>query len=80
MPKRQKKKKKKKKKSVYLGKEIKETLNLKFELCQTWLIKYITELSYHPAIPFLGMYLEKTKILIGKNIHAPQCSQQQYLP
>ena len=32
------------------------------------------ELPYDPAIPLLGVYLEKTL-----KIHAPQCSQQHYL-
>ena len=37
-----------------------------------------TVLPYDPAIPFLGIYLEKTKTLIEK-IPAPQCSKQHYL-
>ena len=36
------------------------------------------ELLYDPAIPLLGIYLEKKITLIQKT-HAPQCSQQQYL-
>ena len=34
------------------------------------------ELPYDPAIPLLGVYLEKMKTLIRKD--APQCSQQHY--
>ena len=36
------------------------------------------EVPYDPAIPLLGIYLEKMKTLIQK-IHAPQSSQQHYL-
>ena len=32
------------------------------------------ELPYDPAIPLLGMYLEKMKTLIQKDTCAPQCS------
>ena len=34
------------------------------------------ELSCDPAIPLLGIYMEKTTI---QKIHAPQCSLQHYL-
>ena len=36
-------------------------------------------LSCEPATPLLGMDLEKVEMLIQKT-HAPQCSQQHYLP
>ena len=35
------------------------------------------ELPNDPAIPLLGIYLEKVKTLIQK-MHAPQCSKQHY--
>ena len=38
-----------------------------------FLKKLKIELPYDPAIPLLGTYLTKTKILIEKK-HAPQCS------
>ena len=46
--------------------------------CTVWtfLRKLKIELPDDPAIPFLGIYLEKT---IFQTIHTPQCSLQQYL-
>ena len=41
-----------------------------------FLRKLKTGLSYDPAIPFLGIYLEK---IIIQKIRAPQCSLQRYL-
>jgi len=37
------------------------------------------ELPYNPAIPLLGIYLEKKKKHQFEEIHAAQCSQQHYL-
>ena len=36
-----------------------------------FLKKLKVELLYNPAIPFLGIYLEKMKTLIGKNTCSP---------
>ena len=42
-----------------------------WKIVQRFLKKLKIELTYDPVIPLLGMYLEKTKTLIQKNICVP---------